>query len=132
MQHRRSSHHLADIALLSQVGDPSTAKSQFLKFVCSIVPRSVYASGKVHLYTLDPIYQSCWEQLERTPNCYAPIGATQIQPMHGTRCNANACLQASSAAGLTATVSRDEETGEEALPSCSDKLNLTVFRRSFL
>ncbi|KAL3921140.1 MAG: hypothetical protein SGPRY_005003 [Prymnesium sp.] len=94
------------------VGDPSTAKSQFLKFVCSIVPRSVYASGKVHLYTLDPIYQSCWEQLERTPNCYAPIGATQIQPMHGTRCNANACLQASSAAGLTATVSRDEETGE--------------------
>ncbi|KAL1495644.1 hypothetical protein AB1Y20_016511 [Prymnesium parvum] len=47
------------------VGDPSTAKSQFLKFVCSIVPRAVYASGK-----------------------------------------------ASSAAGLTATVNRDDETGE--------------------
>lgn len=28
------------------VGDPSTAKSQFLKFVCSFVPRSVYTSGK--------------------------------------------------------------------------------------
>ena len=47
------------------VGDPSTAKSQFLKFVCSMLPRAVYASGK-----------------------------------------------SSSAAGLTATVTRDEETGE--------------------
>lgn len=47
------------------VGDPSTAKSQFLKFVTSFLPRSVYTSGK-----------------------------------------------ASSAAGLTATVSRDPETGE--------------------
>mmetsp|Transcript_67534 Transcript_67534/g.201841 ORF Transcript_67534/g.201841 Transcript_67534/m.201841 type:complete len:630 (+) Transcript_67534:95-1984(+) len=47
------------------VGDPSTAKSQFLKFVCSMVPRAIYASGK-----------------------------------------------ASSAAGLTAIVNRDEETGE--------------------
>ncbi len=28
------------------VGDPSTAKSQFLKFVCTFVPRSVYTSGK--------------------------------------------------------------------------------------
>jgi DNA replication licensing factor MCM6 len=28
------------------VGDPSTAKSQFLKYVCSIVPRSVFTSGK--------------------------------------------------------------------------------------
>jgi DNA replication licensing factor MCM6 len=28
------------------VGDPSTAKSQFLKFVCSFLPRSVYTSGK--------------------------------------------------------------------------------------
>lgn len=28
------------------VGDPSTAKSQFLKFVCSFIPRSVYTSGK--------------------------------------------------------------------------------------
>ena len=47
------------------VGDPSTAKSQFLKFVCSMLPRAVYSSGK-----------------------------------------------ASSAAGLTATVTRDEESGE--------------------
>jgi len=47
------------------VGDPSTAKSQFLKFVCSIVPRAVFTSGK-----------------------------------------------ASSAAGLTATISREDETGE--------------------
>jgi len=31
------------------VGDPSTAKSQFLKFVCNLVPRSVYTSGKVIL-----------------------------------------------------------------------------------
>jgi len=47
------------------VGDPSTAKSQFLKFICSMLPRAVYCSGK-----------------------------------------------ASSAAGLTASVTRDEETGE--------------------
>ena len=47
------------------VGDPSTSKSQFLKYVCSIMPRAVYTSGK-----------------------------------------------ASSAAGLTASVIKDEETGE--------------------
>ncbi|KAI8076810.1 MCM2/3/5 family-domain-containing protein [Halteromyces radiatus] len=47
------------------VGDPSTSKSQFLKYVCEIMPRSVYTSGK-----------------------------------------------ASSAAGLTASVVKDEETGE--------------------
>ncbi|KAI9285284.1 MCM2/3/5 family-domain-containing protein [Umbelopsis sp. AD052] len=47
------------------VGDPSTSKSQFLKYVCSFMPRSVYTSGK-----------------------------------------------ASSAAGLTASVVKDEETGE--------------------
>lgn len=28
------------------VGDPSTAKSQFLKYVCSIAPRAIYTSGK--------------------------------------------------------------------------------------
>ena len=28
------------------VGDPSTAKSQFLKYVTEFVPRSVYTSGK--------------------------------------------------------------------------------------
>ena len=28
------------------VGDPSTAKSQFLKYVCSSMPRSIYTSGK--------------------------------------------------------------------------------------
>ncbi|KAK7202635.1 MCM2/3/5 family-domain-containing protein [Myxozyma melibiosi] len=47
------------------VGDPSTSKSQFLKYVCSILPRTVYTSGK-----------------------------------------------ASSAAGLTAAVVKDEESGE--------------------
>ena len=47
------------------VGDPSTAKSQFLKYVCSFLPRAVYTSGK-----------------------------------------------ASSAAGLTASVIKDPETGE--------------------
>jgi DNA replication licensing factor MCM6 len=47
------------------VGDPSTAKSQFLKYVTSFMPRAIYTSGK-----------------------------------------------ASSAAGLTATVVKDEETGE--------------------
>eukprot|EP00937_MAST-01D_sp_MAST-1D-sp2_P004520 g4520.t1 len=47
------------------VGDPSTAKSQFLKYVCDFLPRTIYASGK-----------------------------------------------ASSAAGLTATVAKDPETGE--------------------
>lgn len=47
------------------VGDPSTAKSQFLKYVVSFLPRAIYTSGK-----------------------------------------------ASSAAGLTASVARDPETGE--------------------
>ncbi|VVT46262.1 uncharacterized protein SAPINGB_P001126 [Magnusiomyces paraingens] len=47
------------------VGDPSTSKSQFLKYVTGILPRAIYTSGK-----------------------------------------------ASSAAGLTAAVVRDEETGE--------------------
>ncbi|KNC82268.1 hypothetical protein SARC_05440 [Sphaeroforma arctica JP610] len=47
------------------VGDPSTAKSQFLKYVVEFLPRAVYTSGK-----------------------------------------------ASSAAGLTASVVRDEDTGE--------------------
>lgn len=28
------------------VGDPSTAKSQFLKYVCELIPRSIYTSGK--------------------------------------------------------------------------------------
>lgn len=47
------------------VGDPSTSKSQMLKYVCSFLPRAVYTSGK-----------------------------------------------ASSAAGLTASVIKDEESGE--------------------
>ncbi|KAI3553801.1 MCM2/3/5 family protein [Colletotrichum abscissum] len=47
------------------VGDPSTSKSQFLKYVCGFAPRAVYTSGK-----------------------------------------------ASSAAGLTAAVVKDEETGD--------------------
>ena len=47
------------------VGDPSTAKSQFLKFVSSFMPRTIYTSGK-----------------------------------------------ASSAAGLTASVHKDPESGE--------------------
>lgn len=47
------------------VGDPSTAKSQFLKYIVGMMPRAVYTSGK-----------------------------------------------ASSAAGLTASVVKDEETGE--------------------
>ncbi|GAB1524846.1 MCM DNA helicase complex subunit mcm6 [Rhizoctonia solani] len=47
------------------VGDPSTSKSQFLKYVCNFMPRAVYTSGK-----------------------------------------------ASSAAGLTAAVVKDEESGE--------------------
>ncbi|OAJ42272.1 hypothetical protein BDEG_25744 [Batrachochytrium dendrobatidis JEL423] len=47
------------------VGDPSTAKSQFLKYVSNFMPRAIYTSGK-----------------------------------------------ASSAAGLTASVVKDEETGE--------------------
>ena len=50
------------------VGDPSTAKSQFLKWVCTFLPRSVYTSGK-----------------------------------------------ATSAAGLTASVTRDPDSGEHCL-----------------
>jgi DNA replication licensing factor MCM6 len=47
------------------VGDPATAKSQFLKYICSFLPRAIYTSGK-----------------------------------------------SSSAAGLTASVRKDAETGE--------------------
>lgn len=50
------------------VGDPATAKSQFLKYVCQFLPRAIYCSGK-----------------------------------------------ASSAAGLTANVRKDPETGEYCL-----------------
>lgn len=50
------------------VGDPSTSKSQFLKYVCGFSPRAVYTSGK-----------------------------------------------ASSAAGLTAAVVKDEESGEHTI-----------------
>jgi hypothetical protein len=57
--------HLRGDVNVCIVGDPSTSKSQFLKYVCSIMPRAVYTSGK-----------------------------------------------ASSAAGLTASVIKDEETGE--------------------
>jgi DNA replication licensing factor MCM6 len=63
------------------VGDPSTSKSQFLKYVCSIMPRAVYTSGK-----------------------------------------------ASSAAGLTASVIKDEETGEFSIEAgalmLADNVNL--------
>ncbi|KAG6064482.1 hypothetical protein E4U32_000183 [Claviceps aff. humidiphila group G2b] len=57
--------HLRGDINICIVGDPSTSKSQFLKYVCSFAPRAVYTSGK-----------------------------------------------ASSAAGLTAAVIKDEETGE--------------------
>ncbi|KAI0311366.1 MCM-domain-containing protein [Amylostereum chailletii] len=57
--------HLRGDINICIVGDPSTSKSQFLKYICSFLPRAVYTSGK-----------------------------------------------ASSAAGLTAAVVRDEETGE--------------------
>ena len=57
--------HLRGDINICIVGDPSTSKSQFLKYICSFLPRAVYTSGK-----------------------------------------------ASSAAGLTAAVVKDEETGE--------------------
>ncbi|KAF9241885.1 MCM2/3/5 family-domain-containing protein [Melanogaster broomeanus] len=57
--------HLRGDLNICIVGDPSTSKSQFLKYVCSFLPRAVYTSGK-----------------------------------------------ASSAAGLTAAVVKDEETGD--------------------
>ncbi|KAF8319067.1 MCM-domain-containing protein [Clavulina sp. PMI_390] len=57
--------HLRGDINICIVGDPSTSKSQFLKYVCGFLPRAVYTSGK-----------------------------------------------ASSAAGLTAAVVKDEESGE--------------------
>ncbi|KAI9091287.1 MCM2/3/5 family-domain-containing protein [Phlyctochytrium arcticum] len=57
--------HLRGDVNVCIVGDPSTAKSQFLKYVANMMPRAIYTSGK-----------------------------------------------ASSAAGLTASVVKDEETGE--------------------
>ena len=63
-QTREGIHLRGDINICI-VGDPSTSKSQFLKYVCGFLPRAVYTSGK-----------------------------------------------ASSAAGLTAAVVKDEETGE--------------------
>jgi DNA replication licensing factor MCM6 len=63
------------------VGDPSTAKSQFLKYVAGFMPRAVYTSGK-----------------------------------------------ASSAAGLTATVIKDEETSEMTIEAGALMLADNVFR----
>ncbi|KAI0265220.1 MCM-domain-containing protein [Gloeopeniophorella convolvens] len=65
--HKQTSEgiHLRGDINICIVGDPSTSKSQFLKYICSFLPRAVYTSGK-----------------------------------------------ASSAAGLTAAVVRDEETGD--------------------
>ncbi|KAJ3930334.1 MAG: MCM2/3/5 family-domain-containing protein [Lentinula lateritia] len=57
--------HLRGDINICIVGDPSTSKSQFLKYICSFLPRAIYTSGK-----------------------------------------------ASSAAGLTAAVVKDEETGD--------------------
>ncbi|KAI9467188.1 MCM-domain-containing protein [Lactarius psammicola] len=57
--------HLRGDINICIIGDPSTSKSQFLKYICSFLPRAVYTSGK-----------------------------------------------ASSAAGLTAAVVKDEETGD--------------------
>ena len=37
---------LRDDINICLVGDPSTAKSQFLKYICNLIPRSVYTSGK--------------------------------------------------------------------------------------
>lgn len=62
------------------VGDPSTAKSQFLKYVAGFMPRAVYTSGK-----------------------------------------------ASSAAGLTASVLKDEETGEMTIEAGALMLADNVF-----
>jgi len=62
------SHNIRGDINVCVVGDPSTSKSQFLKYVCSFLPRAVYTSGK-----------------------------------------------ASSAAGLTASVCRDADTGEFAI-----------------
>lgn len=62
------------------VGDPSTAKSQFLKYVAGFMPRAVYTSGK-----------------------------------------------ASSAAGLTATVIKDEETSEMTIEAGALMLADNVF-----
>lgn len=61
-------HNLRGDINVCVVGDPSTSKSQFLKYVVSFLPRAVYTSGK-----------------------------------------------ASSAAGLTASVQRDPDTGEFAI-----------------
>ncbi|KAI0254879.1 mis5 protein [Lactifluus subvellereus] len=65
--HKQTSEgmHLRGDINICIVGDPSTSKSQFLKYICSFLPRAVYTSGK-----------------------------------------------ASSAAGLTAAVVKDEETGD--------------------
>ncbi|KAH9002283.1 MCM-domain-containing protein [Lactarius hatsudake] len=65
--HKQTSEgmHLRGDINICIIGDPSTSKSQFLKYICSFLPRAVYTSGK-----------------------------------------------ASSAAGLTAAVVKDEETGD--------------------
>ncbi|KAH9965760.1 mis5 protein [Russula dissimulans] len=65
--HKQTSEgmHLRGDINICIVGDPSTSKSQFLKYICSFLPRAVYTSGK-----------------------------------------------ASTAAGLTAAVVKDEETGD--------------------
>lgn len=71
------SQHRGDINVCI-IGDPSTAKSQFLKYVHSFLSRAIYTSGLVFDLSI----------------------------------NNRVLGKASSAAGLTASVVKDSETGE--------------------
>jgi DNA replicative helicase MCM subunit Mcm2 (Cdc46/Mcm family) len=80
------------------IGDPSCAKSQFLKYVHKFLPRSVYTSGK----SSPPLIASM--------SCLSRIAAILITDVSlCRRAYMLACYtgKSSSAAGLTASIVKD-------------------------
>jgi len=83
------------------VSDPSTAKSQFLKFAVQVAPIGVYTSGEG---------STLYETLRRV----ALVACVLIDHCQLAQCEGCVVLNAgkgSSAAGLTASVIRDPSTG---------------------
>ena len=83
------------------VSDPSTAKSQFLKFAVQVAPIGVYTSGEG---------STLYKPLRRV----ALVACVLIDHSQLAQCEGCAVMntgKGSSAAGLTASVIRDPSTG---------------------